>query len=69
VTMPSHEERVNEPACDATGLMVLHLWIDQGGRLRVRTTSTVDVRSRATTTAHDSTRGEVLEQVGEWRSR
>lgn len=45
---------------------MLHLWTEQGGRLRVRTTSTVDVRTGATTTSYAATRGEVLEQVGDW---
>ena len=46
--------------------MVLHLWTETGGRMRVRVTRTIDVRTGTSTTSYAATRREVLEQVGDW---
>ncbi len=46
--------------------MVLHLWTEPGGLMRVRITGTTDVRTGASTTSYAATRDEVLEQVGDW---
>lgn len=46
--------------------MVLRLWTEPGDRLRVRITRTADVHSDVGSTTYAATRGEVLEQVGDW---
>jgi len=57
---------VNDSAGDSAGLMVLHLWMETGDRLRVRITRTVDVHTEDTTTSYASTKGDVLDVVGTW---
>ncbi len=46
--------------------MVLQLWTETGGRVRVRVTRTVDVSSHETTTSYASTTAEVLELTERW---
>lgn len=55
-------DAVGRPAC----LMILRLWIEPGGRMRVRITRTVDVGSEESATTYASTRAEVVELVEDW---
>ena len=57
---------MNDTAGDSAGLMVLHLWLETGDRLRVRITRTVDLRADDTMTSYAASKGEVLDVVGTW---
>lgn len=50
-------------------LHVLRAWCDSDGRLRVRITTTADVRLDATTSEVLTTREEVLASVDRWLRR
>ena len=50
-------------------LHVLRAWRTSEGQLRVRITTTADVRADATTSEVLATREEVLESVDRWLSR
>jgi hypothetical protein len=57
---------VNDVAEPAHGLMVLSLWVEHGGQLRVRVVNTPDVRSHERRTAYCSSKDEVLDAVETW---
>jgi hypothetical protein len=57
---------VSETDEGPAGLMVLHLWTEAGGRMRVRATRTADVTSEQSVTSYASTTAEVLELVEGW---
>ncbi|MFC5175322.1 hypothetical protein [Nocardioides taihuensis] len=47
-------------------LLVLRLWTEQDGQLRVRISATRDVGGRDVVTSYAATRAEVLATVGAW---
>lgn len=53
---------VGGPAC----LMILHVWVESGHRLRVRLIRTDDVESGQTVTSYASTAPEVVAAVQRW---
>lgn len=57
---------MNNAAGGPAGLMVLHLWVEPGGRMRVRITRTVDLSTEESVTTYASTTAQVVAQVEDW---
>ena len=55
-----------EPAEGAAGLMVLRLWTEPGGRLRVRITASPGLDAAGTVTTYAASPAEILAQVEDW---
>lgn len=57
---------MEEPAAEPAAVLVLACWTEHDGRMVVRITRTLDVRTSATTTSYAGSRSEVVEQVVGW---
>ena len=57
---------MSEPSGASAGLMILRVWIEPGGSIRVRITRTTDVESGQSTTSYASAFSEVISLVESW---
>lgn len=46
--------------------MILHLWTEASGLVRVRITRTTDVTTNETTTSYAATKADVIAEVEKW---
>lgn len=57
---------MDDTAAEPAALMVLAYWTEQGDRMVVRITATLDVTTGQSRTSYASTRTEVLAHVERW---
>jgi hypothetical protein len=57
---------MSDPVVDGAALMVLRLWTESGGRLRVRITASPGLDAAGMVTTYAATPAEVLARVQDW---